>query len=608
MIADHFVGWIQNYLSPAMCGGRNKQALLAGKIISVTIVLSSVSIALYGNIAWLQMLQLGMVVVWAFLVPAYLGLIFDWIHSPTCILTAIISIIVAIRYELYMYGFLADTCAHGGTWCTGCQAQCGPDFKGYDGGPMFGFIMSADKMPAHHNMWTDCIACHETPGYDPDAPWVASVWDANTSSTIVGNHPAARPGYPGVVAPPMLNSTCYCGVWVIGLMLFFSAVIKIVEMATGVKYDDQNKPSWMMWDRINPTMYTHGVLTDTLGQRMLIKGDKPDEYLTAQVTTVKAVGETTVVCKIIDHNNTMVKGKVLETGRVVQISELAGFPFSMAVKDDIYRALRPYYDTPLGTIIFFAVPGLFFWVVPIWETSWLDCDVALGNIFGKPEYGWCGDSGNWTLENDGEPIYEEIAGFGLPAWAYRFMWACFWMSTLQAFSWLVLSRMSDADGVAIAGTSADIWAKVWPLDLTWGEIFKYGCRNRVDWVLDEISKDQLEDWSNAHPDFDFSEFKGKSGAEINANMTALGHTGSTFFPVSPEQKATIREAAIAIYYMAGTYLPPPGTKPASAPRGFVSGLTSASGRTRVIEIKPASPKRDEARAMLDASDSVVPGP
>ena len=67
---DHFVGWLQNYVPAHALGGRSKQALVAGKIVSVLVMLTSVCIALYADISWLQLLQIGMMVVWAFLVPA----------------------------------------------------------------------------------------------------------------------------------------------------------------------------------------------------------------------------------------------------------------------------------------------------------------------------------------------------------------------------------------------------------------------------------------------------------------------------------------------------------------------------------------------------------
>ena len=52
-------------------------------------------------------------------------------------------------------------------------------------------------------------------------------------------------------------------------------------------------------------------------------------------------------------------------------------------------------------------------------------------------------------------------------------------------------RGCDADGVSICGTDADTWGKFGVLDLKWKEIFKYGCRRRKHWVLDDFSRDQV---------------------------------------------------------------------------------------------------------------------
>ena len=441
------------------------------------------------------------------------GIIFGFIHSPAVIVTSLICVIVSLRYELHMYGFLGDAC----TWCANCQAQCGPDYKGSNGGPMFGFMPSEADMPKHHDMWSDCVACLESPGYDENAPIVASLWNETLNETVIGNHPAARAAWPGVVAPPMLNSTCYCAIWVLILLPICCALMKVYEIATGTTFNDQDKPSWMVWDRVNPELYTFGVITDKVGHRMLIKGENfGGTWLTAQVTQVQGVGETTLVCKIIDHNN---DGKVVEIDRVVDVSELAGFPYSMEVRADINRAYRPYYDTPLGTAICILVPSLFLWSCPFWKTSFFDCNTDLGGVFGKAEYGYCGKTGNWTLERDGN-VYDDLVGVGLPAWASRLLLVCVPNTFMQCFAWAFLIRSTDSNGNAIAGTPRDWFAVIWPLDLTWGEIRKYGCRKRRDWVLDEVTQETLQDWANAHPDFEgFEQFKGKTGKEINAIST-----------------------------------------------------------------------------------------
>jgi hypothetical protein len=122
------------------------------------------------------------------------------------------------------------------------------------------------------------------------------------------------------------------------------------------------------------------------------------------------IGETTVVCKIIDHNK---GGAVVETDRIVDISELHGMPFSKGVVDDINCVFRPVYDTPFGLLVWLAVPFIFVWATPLWKTSYFDCNVMyVGHVFGKPEYGYCGDEkGDWDAAvADGATVYEEVVG------------------------------------------------------------------------------------------------------------------------------------------------------------------------------------------------------
>eukprot|EP01047_Picozoa_sp_COSAG01_P022720 COSAG01_NODE_1359_length_10584_cov_133.767668_10_plen_1029_part_00 len=602
---DHFVGWLQKYVPENAFGGRNKQALYAGKVISVSILVSSVSIAVHSEIQWLKILSLGIAVVWCFLIPPFIGMGVESIHSPACIATGIGAFIMMLRYDMTMHPLNgADTCAHGGPnrdapgWCLGCQAACGPDFTGTNGGPLFGFAIPEADMPKHQDMWSDCGACLESPGYDPNAPIVASTWDATLGKTIFGNHPATRTAYPGVgqpgvsATPPLLDTSVYTAVWVFILLPVFSLIMKVYELATGTKYDDANKPAWMRWDQVDNSFYAFGVRTDRIGHRMLIKGRQAGTWVTAQVTQTLVIGETTVVCKIIDHNK---GGAVVETDRIVDISELYGMPFSKGVVDDINRVFRPVYDTPFGLLVWLAVPVLFLWATPLWKISYFDCATPLGHIFGKPEYGYCGDEkGDWAAAvADGATVYEEVVGVGLPEWANRYLFCNFFMSFLQAFSYMVLIRTTDDQGKAIAGTSKDWWAWCWPLDLTWKELFKHGCKKRSKWVLEEASADDLQDWINANPEkaegLTWDQFKGKDGKELNQSIDLIDESIHT----------KLREIGMEIYYSSGKFLPPPGTVPV--------GLNK-DGSTKGQKIQVRQLSSDEKAGKADFFAPVSPAP
>ena len=323
-------------------------------------------------------------------------------------------------------------------------------------------------------------------------------------------------------------------------------LMKLLELF-GLEYDDNNKPWFMQWDSINHNMYKLGVVPDLVGARMLVQ-DSTDssKWNVAEVTTVQAVGSETVECTVKNSD-----GSVIEKGKHLNVNkELRGLPWSTAVRDDLCFVTRDYYDTPFGTFLLILAPCIVIYIQPLWKVSPLDCNTFLINIFGKLEYGWCGDTGDWMLEKaEGQEVYEPIAGFGIPQWCNTYLWGVLILSVMQWFIYFFLIRATDGSGRTIAGTDKDYFAKLWPLDLTWGELLKFGCRKRRDWAIDLLSEAQVSEWAKASLTKP-NAVKGMDGRAANLAPS------SEFLP---EDLELLRTHAIAEYYRPFQYMPPEGT-------------------------------------------------
>lgn len=335
-----------------------------------------------------------------------------------------------------------------------------------------------------------------------------------------------------------------------GFAAMVTALVLLVTMgvmnAIFPDFNDHTNKMFMGWDAIGTELDRFGITPKREGSRMLCKIN--GQWKTVQVKVPQARDSTSVVCDVLDAN-----GTVAQSGRRILVSELKGIPHDPERRlwDDVMKGLRPYLDTPVGTLCFILKPLIFFYAVPMYE-----------------EAGSMVDS-------------DQIHGVGLPRWAVRYVLANGCTSTIMVFENWLLWRGCDSNGKSICATDADLWGKMTGvLDLKWSEIFKYGCRRRKTWVLETLSAKQVGEWAAELPD-GIQQY-----ATLFTKQRIDGYGLNKLAQVSPDAAArqlsdlgvqtlgdcfsllreidNLKLQAEQQLYKTDQYLPPPGTVPFSA--------------------------------------------
>ena len=73
---DFWVGWLQKYCPEHLVGGRNMQNLIVGKLMSFLCLITSVSVALYTDVNFFELLNYGFCAIWTLIFPTIMGALF----------------------------------------------------------------------------------------------------------------------------------------------------------------------------------------------------------------------------------------------------------------------------------------------------------------------------------------------------------------------------------------------------------------------------------------------------------------------------------------------------------------------------------------------------
>ena len=76
------------------------QNLIIGKISSFSVLVSSISLALYADLEFYTILNIGFCCVWSFVFPIIMGFFVKSLKSPAIILSGLIAFSSSIYYEV----------------------------------------------------------------------------------------------------------------------------------------------------------------------------------------------------------------------------------------------------------------------------------------------------------------------------------------------------------------------------------------------------------------------------------------------------------------------------------------------------------------------------
>jgi hypothetical protein len=101
IVEDFWVGGLQKFTPEGALGGRGRQNLIIGKLISISVLMSSIYVALYTEVTFFQLLNIGFCCLWCCVATSLMGFFFEKVKSLAIIVTAIGAFVSAIYYEFY---------------------------------------------------------------------------------------------------------------------------------------------------------------------------------------------------------------------------------------------------------------------------------------------------------------------------------------------------------------------------------------------------------------------------------------------------------------------------------------------------------------------------